>query len=250
MQSYSIQESKEKYEKLLDYVKEFCPSRFDKIKALYDSYEDRLFTAPASSYEHYHNAFPGGYVDHVLRVVEFSLKLYNFYEENNMSVRGFTKENLVFVALNHDLGKLGFPGQGRERYLQNDSQWHVKNQGKIYKPNDKIPFVLVPHLSLYILQKFGIELNLEEYLGILIHDGMYEEGNKPYFISNQESTALKSNLVYIIHTADFMASKHEFRTWQDYKNPPKQVQENSTSELSTQSETDDIGNFFKTAFSN
>jgi hypothetical protein len=247
-----MKKSKEQYEQLLSYAKAYCESRYDKIVELYESYGDRFLTAPASSIEYYHNAFPGGYVDHVLRVVEFSLKLYDFYEQNGISVKGFTQENLVFVALHHDLGKLGFPGNGRERYIPNDSQWHVKNQGKVYKPNDKIPFVLVQHLSLYILQKHGIELNLEEYLGILIHDGVYDDINKPYFISNQESTALRSNLPYIIHSADLMASKHEFRTWQEHKYPkPVQNVEQDSSDTEKSGVTDNsIEDFFKKAFTN
>ena len=31
--------------------------------------------APASAKEHYHNAMYGGYVDHILRVVDLSLKV-------------------------------------------------------------------------------------------------------------------------------------------------------------------------------
>ena len=41
----------------------------------------------------------------------------------------------LFVALNHDIGKMGFPGEGNETYLPNDSEWHRKNMGKIYKVN-------------------------------------------------------------------------------------------------------------------
>jgi hypothetical protein len=125
---------------------------------MHTGFGSRILTAPASSIDYYHNAFPGGYIDHVLRVVEFSMNLYNFYVENGMSVKGFTKENLVFVAMHHDLGKLGFPGEGREKYLPNDSEWHRKNLGKVYKHNENIPFALVQDLSLYLLQKSGCVL--------------------------------------------------------------------------------------------
>ena len=42
------------------------------------------------------------------------------------------KEELIFVALNHDIGKMGFPGEGNETYIPNDSEWHRKNLGKEY----------------------------------------------------------------------------------------------------------------------
>ena len=221
MNEQQVLDVKEQFKKLMSYAKEYIPERFEGIYHMHTSFGGRLLTAPASSVEHYHNAFPGGYIDHVLRVVETSMSLYDFYCENGMSVEGFTKENLVFVAIHHDLGKLGFPGEGRERYLPNKSEWHIKNMGKIYTPNENIPFVLVQDLSLYLLQKFGITASFEEWLAIKIHDGLYEDGNKPYYISRQESSSLKSNLAHIIHAADMMASQHEFRTWQKSKNSPE-----------------------------
>lgn len=203
------------YLEFMGYIDEyFDDERSEALKNMYESFGKRLLLAPASSINYYHNAFPGGYIDHVLRVIKMSLKLYDFYEENEMSVQGFTKENLVFVAMNHDLGKLGFIGEGRERYLPNDSDWHVKNMGKVYKNNDKIPFSLVQDLSIYTLQKFKVTMNFEEYLSIKIHDGIYEEGNKPYFISRSKDSSLRTNLPYIIHQADLMASKHERKMWE------------------------------------
>jgi hypothetical protein len=36
---------------------------------MYDEFEDRIAMMPASSMAHFHNAFAGGYIDHVLRVI-------------------------------------------------------------------------------------------------------------------------------------------------------------------------------------
>lgn len=209
--------SKEQYEKFIGYIDEYLPERAESLKNMYNAFGKRLLLAPASAIEHYHNAFPGGYLDHVLRVVDLAIKLYDFYETNGMDLSGFTKSNLVFVAINHDLGKLGYVGEGREKYIPNDSEWHRKNMGKIYTYNEKIPFALTSDLSLYTLQKFGVEVQWEEYLGIKIHDGLYEEGNKPYYISRIDSSSLRTNLQYIMHMADLMASKHEYRTWKNIK---------------------------------
>lgn len=206
------------YSEFINYIDTYLSDRAEPLKKMYDSFGNRLVLAPASSVEYYHNAFVGGYIDHVLRVIDFSLKLYEFYEQTNQNLSGFTKSNLVFVAMNHDLGKLGFIGEGRDKYIPNDSEWHRKNMGKIYKTNDNIPFTLVPDLSLYTLQKFNVVVSWEEYLGIKIHDGLYEDGNKPYFIARSESAALRTNLQYIIHMADLMASKYEYSTWKNSKN--------------------------------
>ena len=47
-------------------VNTLFPDRADKLNKLYDEYEDRIVMMPASSVAHYHNAFAGGYIDHVL----------------------------------------------------------------------------------------------------------------------------------------------------------------------------------------
>jgi len=206
---------KNQYLEFMNYIDTYLPDRAESLKAMYESFGKRLILAPASSVDYYHNAYPGGYIDHVLRVVKLSLNLYDFYESNGMSVDGFTKSSVVFVALNHDLGKLGFDGEGNERYLPNDSDWHIKNMGKIYKPNEKIPFSMVQDLSLFTLQRFNVPIEWEEFLAIKIHDGLYEESNKPYYISRTKSSGLRTNLAYIIHTADLMASKHERYMWEN-----------------------------------
>ncbi len=48
----------------------FEGERKNKLKSMYTDLEDRMSMQPASSIDHYHNAFEGGYVDHVLRVVK------------------------------------------------------------------------------------------------------------------------------------------------------------------------------------
>ena len=126
-----VKKLESQYSEFLNYIDTYLSDRAEPLKAMYDSFGNRLVLAPASSVEYYHNAFTGGYIDHVLRVIDFSLKLYEFYKQTNQDLSGFTKSNLVFVAMNHDLGKLGFVGEGREKYLPNDSEWHRKNMGKI-----------------------------------------------------------------------------------------------------------------------
>ena len=45
-------------------------------------------------------------IDHINRVVEGSLRLYDMWEEMGCDMTTFTKEELVFSAINHDLGKI------------------------------------------------------------------------------------------------------------------------------------------------
>jgi len=50
-----------------------------------------------------------------------------------------------------------------------------------------------------------------EYLSIKLHDGLYEEANKAYYMSNADH-GIKSNLPYVIHQADLTATRIERQT--------------------------------------
>ena len=198
----------------------FVGERKDKLKAMYTDLEDRMSVQPASSFDHYHNAFEGGYVDHVLRVIRCAEKVHSLWTEMGGDMDGYTKEELIFVALNHDIGKMGFPGEGNEIYIPNDSEWHRKNQGKMYKVNPNNPFSLVNDLSIWLLQHYNISITWNEMIGIKLTDGLFDESNKPYFMSRTADSKLKTNLGYVMHQADLMAARIEFEMW--YKTRPDQ----------------------------
>lgn len=207
------------YEVFQRYINSYITSpRKEQLLEYYKSIEDILVVAPASSKEGYHNAFPGGYVDHVNRVVKASVELYLLWN-NFRTINEFTLEELVFAAINHDLGKLG---EGTEPgYIPNESEWHVKNQGAIYKTNTKLPFMLVPDRSIMNLINSGISISENEYLGIKLHDGLYEDSNKPYLISYNAESRLRTSLPLILHQADLLASRVEWENhWLEKLNNP------------------------------
>jgi hypothetical protein len=203
------------YSNIETYISE---PRTTKLLALYQSQEDNLAFAPASSRSSYHNAFPGGYVDHVNRVVEAALKVTRLWDNMGATIN-FTTEELVFSAINHDLGKLGRDGQ--PAYLPNDSEWHVKNQGAIYKPNTELPFIPIQDSSLFILQQAGIELTFNEWVAVKTHDGLYDDGNKAYLLSSQNESKLRCSLPLILHQADILAARVEWeKEWIDKVGAP------------------------------
>ena len=219
---------KSNWEDYRNSVNTLFPSRKDALNKMYDELEDRMVFMPASSMEHFHNAFSGGYVDHVLRVMDCAFKLYQSWTEMGADMSGYTTEELMFAAMHHDLGKVGFPGDGNEVYQVETSDWHRKNQGKLYKSNANIPFAMVPDLSIWLLQEYDIKMSWTEYQAIKIHDGMYDDANKPYFVSRSPQSKLKTNLPIILHHADHMASTIEFERWRNNKNTsPNPVSEKS-----------------------
>jgi len=178
-----------------------------------DSDEMRVQMAPASGMEHFHNAIPGGYLDHVLRVYEFTIEQYELWKRMGMKLDNFSLEELLFAAIHHDLGKLGLPGVGKEHYLANDSTWHVKNQGKIYKSNPNVPKIPITDKGFYLMNHYQVPYSINEMIGIRCTDGMYEETNKAYLMGFDVDSKLRNSMAYILHHADVMAFRFEFERW-------------------------------------
>lgn len=187
--------------------------RKDIVLDYYKKYENRLSVAPASGRLSYHSCFVGGYIDHVLNVIQIGMKidkLWNLFGANKL----YTDEELFFSILNHDLGKLG--DKDHDYYILNDSDWHRKNMGLIYKPNPELQYMSVPDRSIFLLQSHGIHISENEYLAIKLHDGLYDDSNKSYYTSFDDGKKLKCNLPYIVHQADIMAYRIEWEIYQSY----------------------------------
>jgi hypothetical protein len=212
LQAEQIKENWEMYRALV--VATF-PTRKDALNRMYDDFEDRIIMMPASSIAHFHNAFAGGYVDHILRVMDCAKSLYVAWKAMGSDMSGYTMEELMFAAMHHDLGKIGFPGEGNEVYQVETSDWHRKNQNKMYKHNENIPFSMVPDLSIWLLQEYDVKMSWNEYQAIKIHDGMYDDANKPYYVARSAQAKLKTNLPIILHHADHMAAQIEFERWRN-----------------------------------
>ena len=199
-----IKENYEKFRKLINQT--FEGERLEKLNKMYDALEDRIVLTPASSTEHFHNAFAGGYIDHILRVTFNAVKIYDLYKELGMPL-GFDKQTLIFTALHHDLGKVG--NHEENWYIPNDSQWHIENQGKIYKTSSNMHWMNLNDRTMWLLNHYGITITEEEYIGIKLTDGLYDENNKEYYITYNKDNVLKTHLPFIMHQADLCAANFE-----------------------------------------
>ena len=133
----------------------FSGDRLDGLNKMYDYFEERMCIAPASGKEHYHNCHVGGYVEHILHIIQFSLQIKDLWEKNGATI-DFTEEELVFSALHHDLGKVG--DLAEDYYKVQDNSWFVKNRGEYYKHNGNLHYMSVTDRALYLLQHFGIKM--------------------------------------------------------------------------------------------
>lgn len=164
--------------------------RRDRVMQMLDELEERIFIAPASSRVEYHNAFPGGYVDHCLRVLSNTATLAQAWK-----VRVDHSE-LIMACLFHDFGKVGT--RTAEYYVRQDSNWHRK-RGMFYERNIKLPNA---QLGLFTLNEYGITLSKDEYYAILLNDGPAAPENAPYAM--REPT-----LSLIVHMADRWSTQQE-----------------------------------------
>lgn len=207
MKKLTAEQIQQNINKFNEYIEKYITGeRKQKMINFYKEIEETLTISPASTKLAHHNCFPGGYLDHVLRVTEMALVIDRVWDKFNQK-KNYTLEELVFSCLNHDLGKLGTNDE--PFYIPNDSEWHIKNQGAHYKYNNKLTHMRVSDRSLFYLQQANIEVSENEFLTVKLHDGLYEDANKSYYITYSPDAELKTNLPYIVHQADLAASRIE-----------------------------------------
>ena len=200
--------------------------RKEKLLEFYEKQSDRFILMPAAGNVNYHNCFPGGYIEHVNRVVAAALDVRLLWEKFGADMSTFTIEELVFAAINHDLGKLG--DSANDLYIASNNDWRKKNLGELYSYNKEVGFMTIPDRSLFLLQEAGIPYTLNEMLAIRAHDGLYDEANKAYFISRIPESRPKSIITFLLHQADFLAAEVERHvnapnreTSKNFISPPK-----------------------------
>jgi hypothetical protein len=208
--SLSAEKIQSNYKKHFKIIDTYLGDRKDSVKDMLKHMEEIYIMAPASGKTWFHNAFAGGYVDHVNRVVEYAVKQSRLYEEMGGLI-DYTEEELVFAALFHDLGKLGDGDQ--PNYIPQTDKWRQDKLSEMYTYNSELDFMLIPDRSLFILQKFGIKVSQKEFLAIRCHDGVFDKANEAYFFSHVESSRQKTSIISVLHTADFLASKVEYDIW-------------------------------------
>lgn len=119
-----------------------------------------LIKAPASSFEHLHNAFEGGLIDHTLRVMKHAYKI----NENNLTDNLKINENSLFkVVLLHGIGKV-------KLYKVEKDAWQREKRGKFYDFNNDLVSMRVGERSVYYALSCGIKLSDEEFAAIVNYD--------------------------------------------------------------------------------
>ena len=183
-----LQSNWETYEKLCS--KAVKDGMSDLLAAL----GERLVMCPASPREDQYGAYPGGMIEHSLKVCATMRNL-------NKSL-GFDLPvgSVLKVGLLHDIGKLG--DLSNEYFVEQDSSWHREKLGQFYKFNENLNKMSVSHRTLWLLQHFGIELNNDEWLAIQLAQGSHFEENR-FYVGHEPTLALllQQSKALTIHTS-------------------------------------------------
>ena len=190
---------------ILNYI---SSPRKEQLIKFYETYAERIMLMPAAHKKEYHSAFPGGYVDHVNRVVKAALELSYIWDKFGCDMTTFTTEELVFSAINHDLGKMG--DADHESYIPQTDKWRKDKLGEDYMFNKKLAFSSVPDRGLFLLQDNGIKYTFNEMVAIQTHDGLYDSANDKYLKGWMPEQKPRTSLPFILHQADMMAARIEF----------------------------------------
>jgi len=248
MKKLSAEQIQINWETLMDVInKHIGDDRKENLMKFYDDFKERMMFAPASAKGHFHNAMPGGYVEHVLHIVKHSLQLKELWESNGATIN-FTDEELVFAALHHDLGKVG--DLEHDYYIPQTSDWHRKNRNEIYTHNPELQYMKVPDRALWLLQHYNVKVTDKEYIGIKLTDGMYDEANKAYLMSYNPDFGLRSNMSHILHQADMMSTYIESDEWKRGSEVDEPVNTKVPKTKDEQKQVDNLKKSFDELFAN
>lgn len=189
----------ENFNKLVTQLKEILSEdRIANILNMFNDLEDQLVMAPASPSGH--GAYHGGLIEHMLDSITFAKFVRKMFSILNTPTP--SEESCILCSAFHDLGKVG--NKEIEHYIVEDSDWHREHMNRNFRINLNEETVLHhADRSIYLLQKYGVELTEEEFQAIRVHDGPGAQINtwSPYGWNI-------SFLAKFIRVVDYMASSY------------------------------------------
>lgn len=148
---------------------------------------DNLFAAPASTMESMYNAYPGGLVDYILKVTKYGINLNNILPKNLQ----VDKDSLIKVCFLHQIGKTFL-------FDLCTSEWHRKNQGKMYEYNEDLVSMRVSERSIYYCMDNNVKLTEEEYQSILNYDKGDDDKQSKWYGSTLSTLLRQANELAIM----------------------------------------------------
>jgi hypothetical protein len=180
MDNKTIEKNKKIFNKTVETYNIFTPK-------LIEFLGPSLFTAPASTMTSLHNAFEGGLIDHLIRVAKYAAMFNEILPE---SLR-CTKESVLKVSFLSEIGKVFL-------YKPCESEWHRKNQGKMYEFIEENVSMKVGERSLYYALTNGVLLTEQESQALLCHDKQPDDDKMVKWYSTPLTNVLKAAIGFAI----------------------------------------------------
>jgi len=154
--------------------------KFEEVNGKYKIFTDDLmdflgqdfFLAPASPMRDMNNAFPGGLLDHTIKVAKYAVYLNNSLPESMRE----SMDSILKVSFLSEIGKTHL-------FTPCQSEWHIKNQGKYFEYNEELVSMKVGERSTYYALSNGVKLTDDEYQAILNHDKSEEDKQVRWYTS-------------------------------------------------------------------
>lgn len=153
---------------------------------LYEFLGEDLWIAPASTTLQLHNCFPGGLVDHILKVTGYAIKINDMLPEK-LKVE---KTSIIKVCFLHQIGKV-------KLYLLNNTDWELK-KGILYKFNEDLPSMKISERSLYYCNQYGVKLSEIEFQAIMNFEKPDDDKQSKWY-SNILSIIIKQAIELVIY---------------------------------------------------
>jgi len=186
------------YHKTVELVAKTFQTDSHPLLDMLETFGERYVISPASPKKDFHSCFPGGLAFHNLNVIIWAGKFAQLLAPGK-----YDRKTLVTVGFLHDIGKVG--DLENEYYIPTKDKWQ-RDRGIFYTTNWDMQYMKIPHRSLYLAQHFyakhNMSLSKDEYLAIMLHDGMYDDSNRNYSFKEPD-------LADILHQADCWVSRLE-----------------------------------------
>ena len=146
----------------------------ENVDNIINKWDQRIIMASYSQREKDPFCGIGGLVEYSLELAKASnniLKALN-YDTNPMSI--------IKCSLLSILGRVG--NETQDRYIECESEWHKEKLGQYYDWNEKCPKYQVNDMTLYLLQRYNINLTWEEWEALTLLKDMTSEDNKFYSV--------------------------------------------------------------------
>ena len=152
--------SKEKIEKNKKKFLEVNENYSIFTKELEEFLGDDFYHCPASPSLDLYGAYPGGLLDHLLKVCKYSLYINDILPEKIK----LEKNKIIKTVFLSQIGKVFL-------FKPNQSEWHRVNQGKMYVYQTEGMIAMKPgERSAYYALKYGCNLTEDEYQSIINTD--------------------------------------------------------------------------------